>query len=113
MNVEQSQLLARSLTIKWLVVNVIGVVLYLLGASNGWVEPELAEIPGAAGGGAIIWFLFAVPTFLLFALINSGAILWSSIRRYRNGWWPMTKWVWFVPVIWFLAVWLDFSRHGV
>lgn len=113
MSADHSNLLARSLTTKWVVINVAGVVLYLLGASNGWVEPELAEMPGAAGGGALVWFFIAIPILLSFVLLNSGAILWSCIRRYRSGSWPMTMWVWVVPLVWLLAVWLDFSQHGV
>jgi len=93
-------------------VNTIGAVLYLFAASVGWVEPELADIPGASGGGAVIWFLFAVPVFFLFFLANIGTLVWACIHRFRNGGWLISKWGWFVPLIWLLAALLDFYQHG-
>jgi hypothetical protein len=45
------------------IANVVAILFYLLAAAPSWVNPELADIPGAAGGGAVIWFLLAVPIF--------------------------------------------------
>jgi hypothetical protein len=96
----------------FVVVNTIGSVLYLFAASSGWVEPEVADIPGAAGGGALVWFLVAVPVFLVFFLGNIGVFVWSCVHRYRRGAWFLSRWGLLVPLIWLLAVVLDFSRHG-
>jgi hypothetical protein len=103
-----------ALRTRWFVaVNAIGIALYLFAASFGWVERELADIPGASGGGAVVWFLFAVPVLLVFFLANLGAFCYSCIRRYRTGAWPISMLAWSVLIIWGLAIWLDFSRHGV
>lgn len=107
-----SSLSPVSRTSIFVVVNIIGCALYLVAASFGWVEPEVAEIPGASGGGALVWFLFAVPIFLLFFLGNIGVFVWSCVQRYMRGAWFLSKWSMVVPFIWLLAVFVDFSRHG-
>lgn len=114
MNNSQELVLPRvpSRTPRFFMINAVGICLYLFGASFGWVTPELADVPGAVGGGAIVWFLFAVPIFLIFLIGNGGVFLWSCWRRYKNGRWFMSIWGWLVPVFWALAVWLDFARHG-
>ena len=103
---------AISRTRMFVLVNTIGSILYLVTASSSWVEPEVANIPGARGGGALVWFLFVVPIFLLFFLGNIGVFIWSCVQRYRRGAWFLSKWGLLVPLIWLLAIVLDFSRHG-
>ncbi len=53
--------------------NVIGVIVYLQFATQGWIEPEVANIPGAAGGGALLWGISALPTLLAFIVFD---VLW-------------------------------------
>ncbi|MCS0585186.1 hypothetical protein NX784_26740 [Massilia pinisoli] len=94
-------------------VNFFAVVLYLAAASSGWVEPELESIPGASGGGAMVWFLLAVPIFLLSFLGNVVSLVFAVIRRFRTGCWNIAWWAWpAVLGLWVLAVAFDFSRHG-
>lgn len=93
--------------------NVVAVVIYLIAASVGWVEPEVADVPGAAGGGALVWFLLAVPVVLLSLLGNLGCLVLTIIHRYRKGQWRFFWWAWFaVLALWCMAVAFDFSRHG-
>ena len=94
-------------------VNFFAVVLYLAAASVGWVEPELESVPGASGGGAIAWFFFAVPIFLLSFLGILISVVLTVIQRYRTGRWNISWWAWpAVLGLWVLAVAFDFSRHG-
>ena len=94
--------------------NFFAVVVYLTAASAGWVEREIENFPGAAGGGAIVWFIFAVPVFLLSLLGNFGCFLMALIHRRRTGQWRFFWWGWLAVVgLWLAAVAYDFSRHGV
>lgn len=97
-----------------LATNIVALGLYLIAASFGWVERELANIPGSAGGGAIIWFFGAVPVFVLSFFLNFGCVIRALIHRYRTGThyfvWP--AWI-AVPGLWTLTVAYDFSRHGI
>jgi hypothetical protein len=94
-------------------VNIFAIVVYLLAASVGWVESEVADIPGASGGGALLWAMLAIPIFLMSLLVNLSAATWLLIYRWRYGQWYFL-WGTFVvvPVPWILAVAYDFSRHG-
>lgn len=108
---------AREMLLSWtttlLAANLFAIVVYLAVASLGWVEPELQEFPGATGGGAVVWFFFAVPVLLLSFLGNLLCILWAVIRRYRTGYWYFLWWAWpAVLSMWISAVAFDFSRHG-
>jgi hypothetical protein len=57
----------------WMLVNLIGIAFFLAMASQSWIEPELAGIPGASAGDAFVWFALAVPVLLVFSLCN---LLW-------------------------------------
>jgi hypothetical protein len=96
-----------------LAANSFGIVVYLAAASVGWVEPELQNIPGAAGGGAVVWFFFSVPVLLLSFLSNLLCVFLTVIHRYRTGYWYFLWWAWpAVLGMWISAVAFDFSRHG-
>ena len=102
-----------SSTIALISANVVAAAIYLIAASVGWVEPEVADVPGAAGGGAVVWFLFAVPVFLLSFLGNLSCLVLTTIHRYRKGQWRFFWWSWFaVLALWCMAVAFDFTRHG-
>lgn len=100
-------------TIPLLLINTIGVVAYLYFSPLGWVEPQVADIPGAVGGGAMLWGLTALPIFLLCQLINVGAGITSLISRMRWGDWTLSWPVWILVPIWIGAVAFDVSHHGI
>ena len=100
-------------TVVLIAANIIAVGIYLIAASFGWVERAAADIPGAAGGGAVVWFVFAVPVFLLSFVGNIGGGVLTLIHRYRTGHWHFFWWAWVAVLgLWTLAVAYDFSRHG-
>lgn len=81
---------ARMLTVGYLILNVMGALLFLAVASKTWIEPEVADIPGASGGAGIVWFLSAVPIFVLFVLLDSCFLLGACLYRVRHCRWPIT-----------------------
>jgi hypothetical protein len=93
--------------------NAVAIGIYLIAASAGWIDPELKDVPGAAGGGAVVWFLLAVPIFFVSLLGNGACAVIALIRRNRNGRQSFFRWSWLaVLAMWLVAVALDFSRHG-
>jgi hypothetical protein len=100
------------LTAAWVACNALAAVLFLAVASISWTEPELADIPGASGGAPLVWFMTAVPVFLLSVVLNLCAGLWVILRRKRMGVWPVTAYSWLLVAIWLAALFYDGSRHG-
>jgi hypothetical protein len=94
--------------------NIVAIGVYLIAASFGWVEREVADIPGASGGGAVVWFFLAGPVLILSFFVNFGCAVRSLIHRCRTGkhYFFWAAWI-AVPGLWILAVAYDFSRHGV
>lgn len=104
---------ARRNTLIWLVVNACGVVAFLIVASRvGWIEPELADVPGAIGGGAIVWALMAFPIVLAFACLHIAAAFWAFLVHRKHGRWPMDKYFWVSIPMWIIACIVDSLHHG-
>lgn len=99
-------------SVSWLLANLIVATAYLGAASMSWVEPQLADFPGASGGSAFIWFLSAVPIFVIATLSNLGVLMWSFVVRLSRGTWPVMWVSWFIVLIWIATLLLDYSRHG-
>ena len=98
--------------------NVIGVIAYVLSSTQGWVEPEAANIPGAAGGGALLWGMTALPTLLAFIVIDVLWLIFESVvcltrRKGRLGLVYLVIPVVVIPLMWAIAIYIDFSHHGV
>ncbi len=98
--------------------NIIGVIVYLLFATQGWIEPELADVPGAIGGGAIVWGLTALPTLLAFIVIDVLWLIFECVAYLTRKTWRLGL-AFFVipavvvPLVWAIAVHIDYSHHGV
>lgn len=103
----------RSVASIWLFANVAGAFLFLYVASMFWIEPELADIPGASGGAGIAWFFFVAPIILVAVILNLGALIWAYVVRHKEGNWPMANFSWFIVLVWLAVLWLDNSRHGI
>jgi hypothetical protein len=103
----------RRTTAIWLAANVVGASVFLFVASSySWVEPELAQYPGASGGMPIVWALSALPVFGAFLLLNVGAFLWACVARMKRGLWPFAWASWASVPIWLVALVVDNLHHG-
>lgn len=97
----------------WIIANVAGATTFLMLASQSWIEPELANIPGASGGAAFGWFGTAVPLFAVFA-IGHLVIGYNAVKSLVT----MRQWVWLpalscTVVIWMWTLWFDNLHHGI
>jgi hypothetical protein len=96
----------------WLALNALGAAAYLAVASLGWVEPALADLPEAHGGGAaFVWFLSAVPVILVFAALNLAVLAWALGAWRKVGSWPFSKLAWLILPLWLCAAIVDFAHH--
>jgi hypothetical protein len=67
----------------FLVINAAGIAMFLLVASCFWIEPELADVPGANGGNGFGWIIFAAPIPAIFLL---GDPLLLAMKLVKSGW---------------------------
>ncbi|NKF20924.1 hypothetical protein G7Y82_01255 [Solimonas sp. C16B3] len=88
------------ITTLWLALNAAGAGLFLLFASAAWVEPEIRQYPGAAGGGAVIAVLGGAPLLALYTLANAGLFIWAVVVRMRRSYWPISAWCWASLPMW-------------
>lgn len=92
----------------WLIlVNAMGATMYLVVASRlWWIEPEVADIPGASGGAAFIWFPVSVCFCVAFLAVNIGAFFVLFRKREKLSLYALSA-----SVIWLLTVLIDFMHH--
>lgn len=57
-------------TLAFLAANAGGIIAFPLSASRFWIEPEVADVPGANVENAFGWIVFAAPILILFVLGN-------------------------------------------
>jgi hypothetical protein len=99
-------------TVWYLATNFVGASVFLLIASRSWIEPELADIPGASGGQGIVWFLSIAPILLFFVSLNFTTLCWAIVSRFEHGQWPLSKLSWLSVPVWLCVVFLDNAHHG-
>ena len=98
----------------WLIlVNAVGAAVYLIVASRlWWIEPAVADIPGASGGAAFIWFPVSIYFFVTFLAVNCAALLRHFFVLFKKRGQKLSLYALSAPAIWMLAVWVDFQHHG-
>jgi hypothetical protein len=98
----------------WLIImNAVGALAYLGVASRlWWIEPGLADIPGASGGAALIWFQVSVCFFTTFLALNYAALLRHLFVLIKKNGQRLSLSAPSTPAIWTLAVWIDYRHHG-
>lgn len=97
-----------------MVLNFIGIGAYLAFASCDWVEPEVRDIPGASVGGPIIWGFAALPTLVMFFLLDLVWLGWGCAAYiFKKKTWMLHPFFWLVPAIWAFAIYIDLSQHGI
>ena len=88
--------------------NFFGAVLYLLGASHGWVIPQERELGlHSVTGEPYIWAIYVFPIWALFLLLN---LVWVAIVLKRQHWRSGLLWLMTIP-IWLVAMAIDFAHH--
>ncbi len=98
----------------WVAANLIGIALFLHLAAKTWIEPELANEPGASGGGeAIVWFFSAFPVFLFFMLAHFASGLVAHRQRAQSGRWRGELLVSCTLLFWLAAFFIDNDHHGI
>jgi hypothetical protein len=98
--------------------NVIGIVLFLSIASDCWIEPELANEPGASGGDAIVWGSTALPILAGFFLFDLVWLTVECVAYWSRKVWRLSLASLFltfvvIPLAWFIAAYVDNSHHGI
>jgi hypothetical protein len=82
-------------------------------AVKTWIEPELANVPGASGGAFIVWGTTALPLFVLFVaanlLLSIKALRELISDKHRRG----IIIVALTLVAWIAAFYFDHIHHGV
>jgi len=97
----------------WVAANLAGLPLFLWSASRFWIEPELAFVPGASGGAAFGWIIWAAPIFVLFALANMSWLVFSLVMLSRSRNWRSPAIALTLLVLWFCAYAFDHVHHGM
>ena len=97
----------------WVLANLIGMALFLYLAVQTWIEPELANEPGASGGEFIVWAISALPVFLIFMLAHLGVGVAADRDRSRNGSWRGDIFVGVTFVGWVAIFLYDNAHHGI
>lgn len=69
-------------SLTYLAINALGVAIFLFVASRFWIEPELADVPGANVGNAFGWVLLAAPIPILFLF---GDLVWTMMKMRGAG----------------------------
>jgi hypothetical protein len=97
----------------WLALNAGGIALFFVLAVKTWIEPELANVPGASGGAFIVWGTTAFPLFVLFIAANL-VLGFKALRelvfdKRRRG----TIIVALTLVAWIAAFYFDGIHHGI
>jgi hypothetical protein len=91
-----------------LVANVLGIVIYLLGARHAWAIPEeKANGIHTITGEPFVWALFVFPVWIVFLVIN---LVWGSMIVARKSWLDGRLWL-AASFIWIVAVIVDFRHH--
>ncbi len=91
-----------------LLANVVGAVIYVLRARNGWVIPE-EEANGihVITSEPMIWALSILPVCVVFLLVN---VIWGGTIALRRRW--VQGRIWLVSaLIWIVAIGIDFAHH--
>ena len=100
-------------TLIFFATNAVGVAIFLFAASNFWVEPELANVPGANVGSAFGWIAFAAPIPVVFILAD---VVWTATKIVRANWANRVGYISIcltVLALWVAAYALDNAHHGM
>lgn len=91
-----------------LLANVLGCVIYLLGAKHAWILPEEAGNGiHSTTGEPFVWAAFVLPVWIVFIIIN---LTWGVTILVRRRW--LEGRIWLVSgSMWIIAAIIDFAHH--
>lgn len=96
----------------WIAANALAAAVFLLSASRFWIEPELADIPGASAGDAFVWGVQALPIAAFFVLANLGWLLLSLLPALRGR--PTSAMIAaLLLAAWVVTLFFDNAHHAV
>jgi len=91
-----------------LLTNVLGCVIYLLGAQHAWIIPEeAANGIHSITGEPFVWAAFVLPVWIVFLVVN---LTWGITILARRRWLQGRIWL-MIGFIWIVAVVIDFAHH--
>lgn len=102
-------LILKRQQIRWVLANATGIAAFLAFASREWIEPEIANEPGAGGGDLFVWGLTALPIMILFVVAHLivGGIALTKMRRDWASPFILTTGCWIAVVI------FDNAHHAI
>ena len=97
-----------TISVAILLVNILGIAIYLWGAKHAWVIPEeKARGIHTITGEPLVWGAFVFPVWIVFFVIN---LTWGSIIVARRRWLDGRIWL-TAFFVWIVAVIVDFAHH--
>lgn len=111
-NPGEALLISQSMrkSVLWIVLNAIGIVMYLYAASNTWA-PHGEEALLGGPGDPIIWSLSAFPILLVASILNLAWMVLILLRsRQSRNWHALAVWV-AVVMLWAGVFAYDHSRQ--
>jgi hypothetical protein len=96
----------------WTLVNLAGIAAFLWLAVPTWIEPELANEPGANGGEGIVWATTALPVLLIFILLHFVFGLAVHRQRLQTGRWRGELLGSLTLLCWIAVIIFDNAHHG-
>ena len=105
--------MTRRATLLLLIINAIALALFLFIASDYWIEPELAGVPGANIGISFGWMLLAAPILLCFVAIDILCTVTAIVRADRPHRLKFACLGAALLACWVAAFLLDNAHHGM
>ena len=87
-------------------------VAYVAVASKAWwIDPALADIPGARGGAPFVWFWASGYALGIVALLNLGFLTMHLYAYFKKRERRLGVAALMIPLIWGATVYVDFLHH--
>ena len=94
------------MSIALLLLNVLGVVVYLIAASHSWTLPQEQGINSTAGE-PFVWALYVIPIWVVFSFVD---LIWGTVIIKRRQW-LAGRMLPASALVWMAAVVVDFVHH--
>jgi hypothetical protein len=98
--------LAKRICVAVLIVNVVGIAIYLLAASKSWVIPQEKGL-NSTTGEPLVWGVFVLPIYGVFFVLN---LIWGGFIVKGRQWRIGRLWL-LVGLMWLVAIVIDFAHH--